>query len=433
MSCFPRRDGAATEPSRVKHRTVCFVASPSCVVLLAVLLALPALAQSQVRTQAKTKPGSVLAWIGGTPITRQDIDTQLDQMAPNLRGQFQTPEGRRQILDRLIEEEVWMRAAEKAGVAERPEIQNRLEQTRRNLLVRTHLQEIMQVVPAPTDSSIESYYEEHKNDADFMSQEQREVRHIQVKSRRQGRRVLSGLRRGEDFEEMALRSSRDGTTKKVGGKLGRIERGRSFGTLGRQMALAESAFAAPVGIPVGPIESSVGWHVIRVDEIIPAAPLSLEGVKPRIVALLSRELQESFYQRKLEEAKGAAGLEWNQAAVDSFVLGKKTAAELFREAQQSATSDGRIQGYQLVIEQHPQSEYAPQAQFMIGFVYSEEKKDYDKAEAAFRALLADYPDSQLVSSAEWMLKNMRSDELPEFDLPTKDSSESARSPTSPDG
>ena len=54
---------------------------------------------------------------------------------------------------------------------------------------------------------------------------------------------------------------------------------------------------------------------------------------------------------------------------------------------------------------------------MMGFVESEEKRDYDKAEEAFKGLIAKYPRSELVPSAQWMIENMRSDKTPDFDLP----------------
>jgi hypothetical protein len=54
---------------------------------------------------------------------------------------------------------------------------------------------------------------------------------------------------------------------------------------------------------------------------------------------------------------------------------------------------------------------------MLGFVESAEKKDYDQAEKAFKELLAKYPDSELKTSAQWMIDNMRSDKTPDFDLP----------------
>ena len=51
---------------------------------------------------------------------------------------------------------------------------------------------------------------------------------------------------------------------------------------------------------------------------------------------------------------------------------------------------------------------------MIGFINSEEIKDYDKAEQAFRELLQRYPDAELAASAQWMIDHMRSEDAPAF-------------------
>ena len=90
---------------------------------------------------------------------------------------------------------------------------------------------------------------------------------------------------------------------------------------------------------------------------------------------------------------------------------------MFRDAGEVPSVDDRLNAYREVVTSYPESEYAPQALFMVGFVESEEKKDYDQAEVAFKELLEKYPKSELVSSAQWMLENMRSDKTPEFDLP----------------
>ena len=57
---------------------------------------------------------------------------------------------------------------------------------------------------------------------------------------------------------------------------------------------------------------------------------------------------------------------------------------------------------------------SPQSQFMIGFINSEELKNYDEAEKAFRELLRRYPKSELAESAHWMLDHMRTEEAPPF-------------------
>jgi peptidyl-prolyl cis-trans isomerase C len=414
-------------------------------VALAVItgLVLSALAQQTSddrRSQAKggreylpsleTERVDTLAWVGGKPITRRELERRLDELAPNARGQFQSPEGRRQLLERLVEEQVWLHQAEEAKIGERPDIETRIEQARRNLLVRTLLQEVMQGAPAPGDSAILAYYEEHKGEPQYQSREAATVRHIQVDSESDAKRALGRLERGADFAEMVERYSVDGATKENGGDLGRIEKGQVFGTLGRQTALAESVFAAPVGVPVGPFVSSVGWHVMMVDEKFPAEPLPVDNLKPQISALLSRQMQEDFYQEQLDLAEVSAGLRWNDAAVDSLLFGSKPAPELFREAQNAPTADERLAGYELVVERYPQSEFAPQAQFMIGFIYSEEKKDYDSAEAAFQKLIADYPKSELAGSAEWMLTNMRTETVPAFDPASMDTLPRPQGPSS---
>jgi len=51
---------------------------------------------------------------------------------------------------------------------------------------------------------------------------------------------------------------------------------------------------------------------------------------------------------------------------------------------------------------------------MVGFIYSEEVKNYDEAEKAFRQLLKRYPDSELAASAQWMVEHMRTEEAPSF-------------------
>src|SRR5262249_16477469 len=80
-------------------------------------------------------------------------------------------------------------------------------------------------------------------------------------------------------------------------------------------------------------------------------------------------------------------------------------------------ADERVAAYRAVVESYPESEYAPQALFMVGFVESEEKRAYDQAEQAFKELLAKYPKSELVSSAQWSVGNMRSDKTPNFGRP----------------
>jgi peptidyl-prolyl cis-trans isomerase C len=397
------------------------LASSLLVVTLAAAI-LGSVAEAKTKPAAATKAAAVsksdiVGWVNGQPITRQELEGRLEDLPPAYRAQFATPEGRQKLLDAMIEERVWTLAAEKAGVPNRPEIARQLEQQRNTTVIRSYLGEVMQGAPAPNDSLVQVYFEAHKNEAPFQTPEARRVRHIQLATEAEARAVLTRLRKGADFAALAKTLSKDAATKEAGGELGRVERLGGVGSLGRQPAIADSAFAVAKGAYAGPIKSPIGWHVIQVEDTIAPAPVAMEEARPRILSLLNREVQEKFYKDQLDKAKVDAGLRWNQAVVDSFLHGKKSPSELFRDAQDATTPDDRVTGYEHVVTEYPASEQAPQAQFMIGFVYSEEKKDYDKAEAAFRKLIKEYPRSELAHSAQWMLDNMRTDALPNFDLP----------------
>ncbi|MGC9315802.1 MAG: tetratricopeptide repeat protein, partial [bacterium] len=67
---------------------------------------------------------------------------------------------------------------------------------------------------------------------------------------------------------------------------------------------------------------------------------------------------------------------------------------------------GAIEAYEKLLEIYPDdpSNYKPL--FMIGFNYSEYLNDHDKARVYFQRVVDEYPNSDLVVSAEFMLENM---------------------------
>ena len=286
---------------------------------------------------------------------------------------------------------------------------------RRDTLIRPYLGEAMKNAPAPSDSLVQSYYDAHVSE--YTAEEQVEVRQIQVADEKTALKVKMLLAKGGDFAALAKQYSTDGVTKDKGGDLGPVSKSGFFGSLGRQEVLADSAFGAPMNSVRGPIKTALGWHLIEVTGRTAAHARPIEEVKPVIVRQLTQQVNQDFYQSSLTQAKRTVGLKLDEAAINEAVNAKKSAVEMFRDAGEVPNVDDRIVAYRSVVTSYPESEYAPQALFMVGFVESEEKRDYDQAEASFKDLLAKYPGSELVSSAQWMIDNMRSDKTPDFDLP----------------
>ncbi len=111
------------------------------------------------------------------------------------------------------------------------------------------------------------------------------------------------LEGGADFAELAAAESEDPGSRARGGDLGVFGRGEMVPEFERV------AFEAPIGKVVGPIRTTFGWHVIRVDEHVddgaPDADAATELIRNQ---LFSKELEAQFEQY-LDELRRDAFIE----------------------------------------------------------------------------------------------------------------------------
>ena len=389
--------------------------------------------KSSSSTSASSGANSqVLVRVGSETITRGDVERRLEDVPEQYRASYSTPEGRRQLLDRMTDEKVWMLAAKKAGVANRPDIQRQLEQMQRDLLIRTYVNEIMASSPAPTDSATKAYYDNHS--AEYRTPATVTARHIQVKKESDAKNILKLARSPQqDWNKLVQKYSVDSLTRNTGGQLGTATKEGVFASIGRQPAFAESLFALPAGKIGGPYQTDRGWHVVKVDASTPESVRPYDQVQPMIVRQLNATSQQTYYQSQLDKVKGSIGVKPDSAAILNYLSQKKSARDMFKDAQEAGPAATRIEMYQKVLDTYPDSDVSPQAQFMIGFIRSEELKDYTGADQAFHEVLRKYPKSELAASAQWMIDHMRTEEAPSFLNLEADSSHSAEGKAAPKG
>ncbi|WP_243314547.1 peptidylprolyl isomerase [Geothrix paludis] len=94
--------------------------------------------------------------------------------------------------------------------------------------------------------------------AAFLAQgEERHVSHLLCKTREEAEAALKRIQAGEPFEKVAAEVSVDPSAAQNKGDLGWIRQKQLVPAFGSPV------FAAPVGAPVGPIQSEFGWHVAK--------------------------------------------------------------------------------------------------------------------------------------------------------------------------
>ena len=369
--------------------------------------------KSAKATQPVNDSDRVLVSIGKDVITPRHLDARLQELPEQYRAQYSTPEGRKQLLDRLVEERVWLADADAHGVTRRPELLRQIEAQKRDLLIRTWVNEVMAKNAPPSDSEAKVYYDEHLQE--WKTPANVTLRHIQSKSESDAKKVLSQARaKGADWDKLVKKHSLDTLTKANGGSLGTATREGGFAGLGPQPALVDSALAYPPGAIAGPWKTDKGWHVVKIENVRQETVRDFDQVRSFIVRQLGQERTQRYYRDHLTRIKEEYGVTPDSQAIRNWMSAKKTPREMFQDAQNAGDAPARIAAYRRLVDEYPDADVTPQALFMVGFIYSEEQKDYDQAERVFRELLQRYPKSELAASAQWMVDHMRTDEVPDF-------------------
>lgn len=185
----------------------------------------------------------------------------------------------------------------------------------------------------PSEEDLRAWY--GQNQAQFVRDEQVRARHILLRvddkrSEEQAQGQMAALRRrieaGEDFAKLAGEVSEDPASKTRGGDLGAFGRGRMI------KEFEDAAFGAEPGALVGPIRTSFGVHLLRVESKTPAGQVPFEQARAQVRTRLVAERTQSRAEAKARE------IHQKLAAAASGEADMKTAAETSDPKLQFATT-----------------------------------------------------------------------------------------------
>jgi len=163
-----------------------------------------------------------------------------------------------------------------------------------------------------SEKSIIKYYK--KNQKEFWEEGKVRARHILFISERgssenrrraklrQAKKVLSEIRKGSVFSKLAIKYSED-VSASSGGDVGFVKRGKMV------REFEEAVFSLKPGQISDIVETEYGYHIIKVDEVLPGKTLTLKDVKNRIHKILSMQKQKQVYDDWIDELKNSAFIE----------------------------------------------------------------------------------------------------------------------------
>jgi peptidyl-prolyl cis-trans isomerase SurA len=134
------------------------------------------------------------------------------------------------------------------------------------------------------------------------------------------REVMALLKQGESFEDLALRFS-DGPNASQGGRLGLVRQGELLPEIERAITNL-----VPGGIS-DMIETSEGFHIMRVDDKKPKQFRQYEQVRAEIQGLVFQQKSEDVFQAWLANLKNKAYID---IKFESALSGQPTSAPALR-------------------------------------------------------------------------------------------------------
>ena len=240
--------------------------------------AAPEPAEAPAQTLETYDASTPLATIGDTSITLGDMIRARQSLNPQLQS-FPDPVIFTGMLEEMVRREVFAAAAELDGVADDPEVALELQTARRQILANAYLARAIE--PNLNEDAVRARYDEMV--AELPQEEELRARHILVETEDAAKEVKASVDGGADFAEVAKEKS-TGPSGPSGGDLGFFRKGQMV------PEFSEAAFALQPGEVSEPVQTSFGWHVIKVEERRAVAPPPFEEMAQQITREIAQEL-----------------------------------------------------------------------------------------------------------------------------------------------
>jgi peptidyl-prolyl cis-trans isomerase C len=240
---------------------------------------------------AQAAPDTVVAKVNGQDITEAEVEFAEAEIGSELAG-VPDENRRRLLVEYLIEAHLMAGAAEKAGLTNGADFEQRMEYYRLRAVRDAYFEK--QVRDAVPESEAKALYDERIKS--MPSQQEIRASHILVETEDEAKKIRKELEDGGKFAELAEKYSKDRGGQN-GGDLGYFTRGQMV------KPFEDAAFSLEKGVLSEPVKSDFGWHLIKVEDKRDREPPAFEQVKDQITASLIQSKLQGLVQGLRSDAE----------------------------------------------------------------------------------------------------------------------------------
>jgi peptidyl-prolyl cis-trans isomerase C/foldase protein PrsA len=288
-------------------------------------------------------PAHIVAMVHDDPITVAEFTEELyplvegSRTAPPSQDEAALKSLKKALLDQLIEKRLVLAEARTMGITvSNDEVEEALssirgsypqggfgevvrdeatlrqwkEKLHQRLLIEKVINRVSQATSTVDENALRKYYKKHR--ADFVVPEQVRARQIVVKDRQEAQNLLTRLKQGASFEELARRHS-TGPEAEMGGDLG-------FFGQGDMPEEFDVVFSLKAGETSEIVQSPYGYHIFQVVARRGQSESNFDEVKDQIRKAIVREEEDNLFQAWLKKAKKKAIIRVNKKALEAIGL-----------------------------------------------------------------------------------------------------------------
>ena len=215
--------------------------------------------------------------------------TQLDKLVQK-SGQPDNPQVRDQAREMLVTKELILQEADKRGVIQKESVREQLEQSRVGILVAAVFEDYVEK-EGVTEAELKAAYESVK--AQYTGKEYH-VEHILVEKEADAKAIITQLKAGGNFEEIAKAKSKDPGSAPSGGDLGWVTEKSLVPEFSKAMVQLK-----PGQVTDKPVKSQFGWHVIKVVDSRDMKAPSFEELKAQLKQMIASD--QNWQKAKFSE------------------------------------------------------------------------------------------------------------------------------------
>lgn len=233
------------------------------------------------------------AIVNGKPISKASVEILKGEINQRRPG-GQVPDDK--IMDELIKRELLRQEAEAEGLLKDPKFAAKVENATRMVMSQAAAERFINAAQV-TDEELKAEYDKRIAP---MSSTEFKAKHILVETEQAAKDVIAKLQKGEKFDALAKKLSKDPGSKDKGGDLGWFNPQQMVPPFSQAVMSLKNGETTKA-----PVQSQFGWHVIVREDSRDQPPPPFDAVKDQLKQLM----QTQKLQQHMAELQAKAKIE----------------------------------------------------------------------------------------------------------------------------